>query len=207
MKPGTQPSAKGTLVLGAVVAVRRLRDKGRISAEQLEARLAAPAVALLDQKINIAGWYPIQAFTDLMDVNWEVAGRRDPEFMRREGARSADRLFESKIYQQLDFAQQAARVQTREQMLRQSRLITSITHSLYNFLEIEVRMAGPRQDELQITYANAAAFSEALRYSTEGFMNEINKRQKSSRVWISERAAPDRILFRMPVPSHLTEPA
>jgi hypothetical protein len=207
LKPGTQPSAKGTLVLGAVVAVRRLRDKGRISAEQLEARLAAPAVALLDQKINIAGWYPIQAFTDLMDVNWEVAGRRDPEFMRREGARSADRLFESKIYQQLDFAQQAARVQTREQMLRQSRLITSITHSLYNFLEIEVRMAGPRQDELQITYANAAAFSEALRYSTEGFMNEINKRQKSSRVWISERAAPDRILFRMPVPSHLTEPA
>lgn len=207
MKPGTQPSAKGTLVLGAVVAVRRLRDKGRISAEQLEARLAAPAVALLDQKINIAGWYPIQAFTDLMDVNWEVAGRRDPEFMRREGARSADRLFESKIYQQLDFAQQAARVQTREQMLRQSRLITSITHSLYNFLEIEVRMAGPRQDELQITYANAAAFSEALRYSTEGFMNEINKRQKSSRVWISERAAQDRILFRMPVPSHLTEPA
>jgi hypothetical protein len=207
LKPGTQPSAKGTLVLGAVVAVRRLRDKGRISAEQLEARLAAPAVALLDQKINIAGWYPIQAFTDLMDVNWEVAGRRDPEFMRREGARSADRLFESKIYQQLDFAQQAARVQTREQMLRQSRLITSITHSLYNFLEIEVRMAGPRQDELQITYANAAAFSEALRYSTEGFMNEINKRQKSSRVWISERAAQDRILFRMPVPSHLTEPA
>ena len=47
-------------------------------------------------------------------------------------------------------------------------------------------------------------FSEALRISTEGFMNQINKRQKSRRRWTSERVAPDRIVFRMPLPERLT---
>jgi hypothetical protein len=201
MGPRSQPSAKGTLVLGAVVSVRRLRDKGRIRPEALEARLGAAALELLDQKINIAGWYPIQAFTELMNLHWEIAGRRDPQFMRDEGARSSDRLFDSGIYQQLQFAEQAERVKSREALVRQSRLITSITGSLYNFLEISVQVDDARPDELQILYGNAALFDEALRYSTEGFMNRINHRQKSARRWTSDRPVPDRVVFRMALPS------
>src|SRR5262245_59189123 len=79
-----QPSAKGTLVLGVVVAARRLREKGKISPEQLEARLSKAALELIEQKINIAGWYPIQVFTELMDLSWELSGSREPDFMRRE---------------------------------------------------------------------------------------------------------------------------
>lgn len=200
---GRQPAAKGTLVLGVVVAARRHREKGRISPEQLELRLSAAALELIDQKINIAGWYPIQAFCELMDLNWELGGRRDPEFMRREGERSADHLFETGIYQQLRFAEEAKKVQSREDLVRQSRLISSITGSLYNFLEIEVKVDAGFDGELQIVYGNAGAFSEALRYSTEGFMNQINKRQKSQRRWTSERPAPDRVIFRMPLPERL----
>jgi len=190
-------------VLGAVVSVRRLRDKGRIRPEDLEQRLGAAAQELLDQKINIAGWYPIQVFSELMNLHWEVAGRRDPQFMRDEGARSSDRLFDSGIYQQLQFAEKAERVQSREALVRQSRLITSITGSLYNFLEISVKVDDDRPDELQIRYGNAALFDEALRFSTEGFMNRINHRQGSSRRWTSERPAPDRVVFRMALPTRL----
>jgi hypothetical protein len=199
-----QPSAKGTLVLGAAVSVRRLRERGAIAADALEARLSGPALELLDQKINIAGWYPVQAFCELMDLHWEVGGRRDPQFMRDEGARSADRLFDSGIYQQLQFAEKAERVQHREDLARQSRLISSITGSLYNFLEISVLLDEKRPDELQICYANAALFNEALRISTEGFMNRINHRQNSTRRWTSERVAPDRVVFRMPLPGRLS---
>lgn len=201
--PRSQPSAKGTLVLGASVSVRRLRDKGRISAETLELRLGSAAQGLLDQKINIAGWYPIQVFSELMNLHWEIAGRRDPQFMRDQGGLSADRLFDSRIYQQLQFAEQAERVQSRDALVRQARLITSITGSLYNFLEIGVRVDDARPDELQISYGNATLFDEALRYSTEGFMNRINHRQKSTRRWTSERPTPDRVVFRMALPSRL----
>jgi hypothetical protein len=123
--------------------------------------------------------------------------------MRREGERSADRLFETGIYPQLRFADEAKHVEKREDLMRQSRLITSITGSLYNFLEIDVRMDASGDGALEIVYANAALFNEALRYSTEGFMNQINKRQKSQRRWTSERAAPDRVVFRMPLPQRL----
>ena len=199
----TQPSAKGTLVLGAVVAARRHREKGRISEQQLEVRLSGPALTLIDQKILIAAWYPIDAFCELMDLNWELGGQRDPDFMRREGERSADRLFDTGIYPQLRFAEEAAKVQSREDLVRQSRLISSITGSLYNFLQIEVRVDDGEEGNLQIVYEHAAPFSEALRFSTEGFMNQINKRQKSVRRWTSERPRPDRIVFRMSVPGRL----
>jgi hypothetical protein len=202
MATQTRPSAKGTLVLGAIVAVRRHREKGRITEHELEVRLRAETLALLEQKIMIAGWYPIECFCELMDVNWDVAGKREPDFMRREGERSADRLFETGIYPQLRFADEAKHVEKREDLMRQSRLITSITGSLYNFLEIDVRMDA-RNEALEIVYGKAALFSEALRYSTEGFMNQINKRQKSQRRWSSERAATDRIVFRMPLPQRL----
>jgi hypothetical protein len=198
-----KPAVKGNLVLGAVVAARRHRDQGRISVEALEARLSAETLHLIDQKIAIASWYPIQAFTELIDLNWELGGRRDPEFMRKEGVRSADRLFVSGIYQQLNFAESAAKVTSRDELLRQSRLITSITASLYNFLETSVGVDGERTNVLRIVYANASLFCEALRFSTEGFMNHINERQKSARRWTSERPAPDRVVFRMEMPERL----
>ena len=204
---GTQtqvkPSAKGTLVLGSIVAVRRHREKGRITEHQLEARLRADTLALLEQKIVIAAWYPIECFCELLDVNWDVAGKREPEFMRREGERSADRLFDTGIYPQLRFVDESARAEKRDELVRQSRLITSITGTLYNFLEIEVRMDESR-GHLEIIYGNAALFSEALRFSTEGFMNQINKRQKSKRVWSSQRVEPGRVVFRMPLPERLS---
>ena len=200
MDKRVEPSAKGTLVLGVVVAAKRHREKGRISETELEIRLSPQAHALIDQKIMIAAWYPIRAFCELMDLNWDLGGGRAPEFMRREGERSADRLFDSGIYPQMRFAEEARRAQTRDDLLRHSRLISSVTGSLYNFLEIDVR---EREGDLEIVYGNASEFSEALRYSTEGFMNQINKRQKSVRRWTSERTTQDQVVFRMPVPGRL----
>jgi hypothetical protein len=199
-----EASVKGSLVLGAVVAVRRHRNHGRVAAAQLEARLGPAALELVDQKVDIGRWYPIGAFCELLDVDWDVGGRRDPDYARREGARAADRLFESGLYQQLQYAERAGRAQSRESLLRQARLITTITGTLYNFLEFEVHLDAS-SDRLEIAYGNAAAFSEVLRYTTEGFMNQINERQGSSRRWSSERARPDRVVFRLPLPARLAE--
>src|SRR5215469_14825430 len=71
-----QKSVKGTLVLGAVVTVRRLRDRGRISSDQLAARLSAPALSLIDEKIDLGRWYPLDVFCEILDTDWEVAGTR-----------------------------------------------------------------------------------------------------------------------------------
>jgi hypothetical protein len=45
----------------------------------------------------------------------------------------------------------------------------------------------PERGALEIVYSSAALFSEALRHSTEGFMNQINHRQGSAHRWSSRR--------------------
>jgi hypothetical protein len=195
-----EPSVKGILLVGAVVSVRRQRDAGRISSEQLEVRLGTETLALLDSKIEIGRWYPIGAFCELIDLDWDVAAGRDPEHARRAGALSADRLFDRGLYQQLDYAERSARAQTRAALMRQARLISTITGTFYNFLQVEVRVDEQQSDSLEIHYGNAAAFAEILRYTTEGFMNQINHRQGSARRWTSERVRPDLVVYRLALP-------
>src|SRR5262245_4304183 len=106
-----QSCAKGSIVVGAVTSLRSLRRNGRIRDEQLTARLSAAALGLLEQKIDIGRWYPMSLFVELVDFEWEVVGGRDPEYARRAGALSAERLFESGRYQQLDFVQRSGRAE------------------------------------------------------------------------------------------------
>lgn len=197
------PSAKGSIVMGVVASLRSLRKQGRVSDEQLAARLSPAALALFEQKVELGRWYPMAAFAELVNFEWDLAARRNPEYARASGAKSALRLFEGGRYQQLDFAERTGKAETRDNLVRQAKLITTITAALYSFLGVEVGIDPTRPDVLQIVYSNAALFSEALRYSTEGFMNGINERQGSSRRWTSERTAPDRIVFRLAIPSRL----
>jgi hypothetical protein len=155
--------------------------------------------------VDIGRWYPIGTFTELIDFDWEKAGGRDPDYMRREGARAADHLFQRRIYQQLDYAERSERAQSRDALLHRARLITTVTGTLYNFLDVHVRVDPASPDRLEIRYGNAAEFSEALRYTSEGFMNQINRRQGSLRSWTSVRAQPDLVLFHMSLPSRLSK--
>jgi len=196
-----EPSAKGSVVMGVVASLRSSKKNGRVTDEQLAARLSGPAYALLERKVELGLWYPMAAFGELVEFEWELAGK-DPEYARRSGVQSADRMFEAGIYQQLDYAQRTDKAQTREALLRQSKLITTVTGTLYSYLQTSVRFAEDGA-QLEIVYANAALFSEPLRLSTEGFMNRINERQGSARRWTSERTRPDEIVFRMKLPARL----
>jgi hypothetical protein len=198
-----ESSAKGSIVVGVVASLRKLHRAGRLNDERIAARLSPAAVELLEQKIEIGCWYPMAAFAELVDFEWDVASKRDPEYARRSGVESARRQFESQRYQQLDFAKRTGKAESREAIVRQAKLITTITATFYNFLTVTVGIDGNRPNELSITYANAAMFGEPLRYSTEGYMNGINAMQGSSRQWTSERIAADRIVFRLPLPSRL----
>ena len=193
-------SVKGSLLLGAVVTARRLRDRGLVSPEALEARLSREALELVGRKIEIALWYPVRAFCELLDLDWEVSGARDPAYLERQGAASANRLFDAGHYQQLDYAERSARAETREGLVRQARLIATVTASFYDFLRFEVALE-PRK--LCIVYGNASAFGLPLVHASVGFLDQINARQGSSRRWTAERTRPDEVRFRLPLPSRL----
>jgi len=184
------------------VAVRRLRDRGQVVSEVLEARLSKEALKLIDEKITIATWYPASIFTELLDLDWEISGGRDPEYLERLGEVTAAKMFDSKRYQQLEYAERRRSAETRDSLLRQARLINTITGTMYDFLDVSVGIEGKY---LEITYANVGSLGDSILHTTVGFMSEINERQGTNRPWIGERLSPDVIRFRMELPSRLVD--
>ena len=53
------------------------RDQGRIPESKL-ARLSTEARRLIDERINLAQWYPMKPFVELLDLDWKVSGNRAP---------------------------------------------------------------------------------------------------------------------------------
>jgi hypothetical protein len=198
-----EPSAKGAIVMGVVASLRKLRTSGQITNEQLAARVSSAAFALLEQKIEVGRWYPIAVFRELVDFQFQVVGRRNPDYARQEGARSAEVQSDSGRYQQLDFAKRAGRAESSGAIVLQAKLIASLTAAFYSFLEMSVGIDPKDPLRLQIVFTNAALFPDGLRYATEGFMSRINERQGSTRRWRSERPTPDRIVFWMELPERL----
>lgn len=195
-----EPSIRGSLFVTGVVAIRRHRESGVVAPEQVAARLGPVALELLDQKIDVGRWYPIAPFCEMIDMDWDVAGGREPDYMRVMGRNTASRFFETGIYQQLDYARRSQRSSSRSVLLRRAKLVMTVAEALYSFIETEVQV---ERERLTIVYGNARPFSEALRYTTEGFMNEVNCRQGASRTWTSERVAPDRVCFHLELPGWL----
>ena len=186
---------KGSLVLGAVLAVRNRMKAGQISEEELEKRLSAEALELLDTTIKIASWYPIRLMTELIDLDWEMGSEFAPEYQRSAGRNTARHFAKTGLYQQVDYAARNYTADTLDDVLRQSRLVCTLTSTLYDFIETRAEIVDGRQ--LQILFEGAREFPEALRYSTEGFLNEMTRRK--TRFWGSDRPSPDLLVFALEI--------
>ena len=95
------PSIKGSAFQSVVSDLVGLIEAGRISRETAEARLEADDLRLLDDKILPGVWYPIASYRRMTELLWEVEGNRAPAYLMARGARSAERLFEAGLYQQM----------------------------------------------------------------------------------------------------------
>ena len=102
------PSIKGSALARWWRTCARCATAGGISADQLEARLEAADLALLDGKVQPALWYPIESYRRLTELLLDLAGRGDPHYVADRGARAAQRLWESGLYVQLQHGEEKA---------------------------------------------------------------------------------------------------
>jgi len=168
-----------------------------LPAEIFEKVLSAETLELLDERISIANWYPMWQCNELQTLFWEHVAKRDPNVARQSGAESFKSMQKTGRYQQFEYAERAESAESKRDVLRQTRMITSILSGYYNFLEVEVGLH-PETENLQIIYDNATLFIEPLRYSTEGFMTGVSRVRKGTTSWTSERVTPDRIVYTLP---------
>lgn len=183
------PAIKGTAFLSAHADVNRLVEEGRLSRDDLELRLAADDLRILDEKVAPAAWYPIACYERLVELlaDLEGAGSRETYLVGR-GTRAAERLSAAGIYQQLDASIESWGP-------RVGRIIITLSSLMYSFTRWSFA-TGDRPGHFEIRVEDAADFPEASRFATQGFIEFVAQRTVGAPVRVrSRRPAPDLVIY------------
>lgn len=195
------PAIKGSAIQALVEDVRRLVESGRLPRETLEARLGAEDLALLEQKILPALWYPIGAYERLARLLLEVEGGGRCEYLVRRGARAAERLFESGLYQQLRRGEERAR-QLRNNGEAWSEwdgnLMASLAGAIFSFTRWCFRVDPDDDGFFRIEATEAEQLPEEARHAAQGFIQYVASRLGGAPTRVtSERIGRDVVVFRL----------
>lgn len=192
------PSIKGTVMDKVVEDLRRLREAGLVSRDDLEAALSAEALALLEEKVVASTWYPVEIYQGMVDVLWRVEGHRSADYMRRRGEESAERLVAAGVYRQLTRLQDGSlHAGTFEEFMSTVRLVASLHAAIINFGRVEVARDPQHPKRVLMEVHDAAAYPESLRLATEGFMTRAGREVGRRFAWRSQRISRDHVRFRM----------
>jgi hypothetical protein len=190
------PSIKGSVFSSVVEDVERLIREGRVSREKLEAKLGEEALAHLDESIQPSLWYPIESYRVLSELLVEIEGRGRIEYMFERGERSAQRLFNEGLYEQLRYASEKAESDTRAQSQKAGRLIVTLAPAMFNFTRWSFHADPETPKRFTIQVDDARDFPEVLRYSAAGFCHAVAETACKAKLSIlHERVQPDRILI------------
>jgi len=184
----TTPSVKGSLFSLTQANLLTLIEKGKITREEIEVRLTPEQIALLDAKVQVALWYPIDAFNAFLELTTQTAGGVSREALAATGRLAAQQLAESGIYAQLDEGTAASGESA-------GRRLVTLASAFYNFMHWKY-LPGDDPTHFTIDVTDAAAWCEELRYISEGFIEVVTTRSTGRPVSvISERVAPDHVVF------------
>ena len=182
------PSVKGSLFFIAQADLLGLIEKGKISREELEVRLTPEQLELVDAKVQVALWYPVDAFNAFLRITSEIGDRGSPEALAATGRLSAEQLAQSGLYAQLN---EGARGSAKGV----GRRLVTLASAFYNFMHWEyIEGEGPGRFTVDVT--EAADWCEELRHITEGFIEVASARAMGQPVRVtSERPTPGHVIF------------
>jgi hypothetical protein len=202
-----EPSIKGSVFKGGITDLRRLLDEGRVTEDEIGARLGAESLAYLEGEILDSGWYPLECYARLLQLLGDVEGAGEEKYFIERGRASARRLMDAGLYGQLDFL-----TRWKESLLEDDRdesmlitryvsslkLVVSLSSNIYNVGRWTVETDRSNSGRVWIAIREAGDYSEPMHLVIEGFLNECgSKHTKTSRLYTSSRVPPDLILFRM----------
>lgn len=195
-----RPSIKGVLLTKLVDDVQALLDRSEADRDRLSARLSAGNLELLDGKVEISRWYPIEQYTELTELIWAEEGERRLEYLHRRGENAMKRLMEGGLYQQIEYLSRRdagfRALPSRSEVLRSCRLVGSITGALLNFGTHSWDWDPENPDIMLHQVREATHYPEVLRYLQEGTLTFLVRLARAEAPPVtSERPAPDHIVF------------
>jgi hypothetical protein len=183
---------KGTAIQSVVADVNRLLEEARLSRDVLEARLPAADLQLLESKIVPALWYPYGSYGRLMELLFEVEGRRSTEYLVERGRRAADRVRATGLYAQLkgNWSNWGDRVGT---------ILATLGPAMYKDTQwrIEIQGVAERTVTFRLEVDCPAEFPDVCRWPTQGFIGYIASMYAGDNKvrMTSQRVSPERMVF------------
>lgn len=159
-------------------------QEGRIETSQLESATKAEDRDLLDEILVAGIWYPLESYTRMLDLLWEIDGRRDPQYLIDRGARAADRILGAGAY--ADMVETAGRWGG-EQVVQS---VLSLSKSLFNFVDVAIH-GEIEDDHFEVAFIHTAAFPDCARYASQGFFQPLFARLAGRPVAVESRRHTD----------------
>jgi hypothetical protein len=189
--PVSVPSIKGTAFQSVLEDVSKALKNGRIETSKLESATKAEDRDLLGEVLVPGIWYPLESYTRLLDLLWEVDGERDPQYLVDRGATAADRILAAGAY--ADMVETAGRWGG-EQVVQS---VLSLSKSLFNFVDVVIH-GGIQDDQFEVAFIHTAAFPDCARYASQGFFQPLFERLAGRPVAIeSHRHSDDELRFHV----------
>ena len=188
---------KGTALESVVADVNRLVETGVISRADLDVRLDAEDLELLDQKLLPSAWYSLGSYGRLTQLLFETEGRRRIEYLVERGRRAAERIRNAGLYAQFT----ADRDRWGDRI---GAMLVTLGPAMYRDTEWSYRLlaggGGMRFEivsEAREGKPQPADFPDVCRHATQGFVEYTAVHAAGENVRVSsERVSPTRIVIR-----------
>ncbi len=187
------PSIKGTAYNSVHDDLHKMIDEGRVTPEELEARLTKEELELFEGKVLATKWYPIEMYRKMLALiaEHESAGRVE-EYLVERGWRAADRLNQAGIYKQLLGPDDG---RGKSWGARVENLVTKISGLLYNFTKWRVEDRDG-ENGFTVHIEDAKDFCDECRYTAQGFVSFASTLMAGEPIKISgKRVTPDHIVY------------
>jgi hypothetical protein len=199
----TRPSIKGSILANHAEVLQKYLASAQLDPKVLANRFEPGDLELLAGPIDSAHWYDIQLYQRLMEFLRDHPGHGDNQYLIDAGRRSAENLIRAGIHQQLEYlrrTQHAERSDAHERFVafgRDLRLLTTVTATILNFTQVQVKADPEHQDRWMIEYTEAEHYPEVLCWTNQGFINRMAEEHGSPDLWYWERPDRDRVRCRM----------
>ncbi|MFW5875198.1 MAG: hypothetical protein ACOCXM_00545 [Myxococcota bacterium] len=198
---GVVPSIKGSVFEGLVTDLKRVCDERGLSGDALLEKLEPSDLDHFHEKILLSAWYDVRVFDRMARLLLELEGKGDVEYLRERGRKSARRLLEAGLYQQMEYLRRTELSGDPDERLeafgRDLRLLTTMSSSILNFSVWNSHRDPDHPRRYVIEVTEAEPYPDVLAWNTEGFINAMAQEHDGTDRWRWQRPARDRLVFRM----------
>jgi hypothetical protein len=183
------PSIKATGFQSVADDLARLVQAGRISREEVEAKLRPEDLPFFFKQLAATTWVPVATQARGLAILADLEANGTPEaYFHLRGYRAGERLHKAGVYRQFEAS-------TDTWGARVGKIVMTMATVLYNF----TRWSFEASDEpgvFRITVDDAAELPESSRYVTQGFAEYATRAVTGEKVTVrSERPIPSRVVF------------